>query len=83
MTGIERLLSIVDAYAAHEQIPLTTVSSRVFNDAKKLTALVSGGADIYSRRLEQAIVWFSKNWPEGAEWPEGVERPDPSLGEED
>lgn len=74
MSGIDSLLSIARRYAEIEGVPLTTVSSRALNDGKKLAAL-EGGADINVKRMERALVWFSVNWPAGAEWPEGVARP--------
>ena len=74
MSGIEQLLSVARGYAESEEIPLSTVSSRVFNDGKKLTALESG-ADLTVGRLERALTWFSENWPEKAEWPSDVPRP--------
>jgi len=74
MSGIDSLLSIARRYAEIEGVPLTTVSSRALNDGKKLTAL-EGGADINVKRMERALIWFSSNWPEGADWPAGAVRP--------
>jgi len=69
MSGIEQLLIIARRYAEIEKVPLSTVSSRVFNDGKKLRAL-EGGADISVGRFEQAVRWFSLNWPTGAPRPD-------------
>ncbi len=74
MSGIDSLLSVARRYGEAEGVPLTTVSSRALNDGKKLSAL-EGGADINVKRLERALVWFSSNWPSGAEWPADVARP--------
>lgn len=74
MSGIEQLLTVARTYGRLEEVPLSTVSSRAFNDGKKLAALESG-ADITVSRLEQALRWFSEKWPEGAEWPADVPRP--------
>lgn len=74
MSGIDSLLKVARRYAEIEGVPLTTVSSRALNDGKKLTAL-EGGADINVKRLERAFVWFSVNWPAGADWPDDVARP--------
>jgi hypothetical protein len=73
MSGIEQLLTVARRYAEIEQIPLSTVSSRAFNDGKKLGAL-EDGADLTVGRLERALVWFSEHWPDG-DWPAGVPRP--------
>lgn len=69
----ETLLIVARRYAEIENIPLSTVSSRALNDGKKLAAL-EGGADITVGRLEEALSWFSENWPAG-DWPDGVARP--------
>ncbi len=79
MTGIEQLLEVARVYAALEGVPLVTVSSRAFNDGKKLGAIVDG-ADINVRRLERTMQWFSDNWPDG-EWPVDVPRPARSAPE--
>lgn len=74
MTGIDQLLAIARKYAELERVELSTVSSRAFDDGKKLIALESG-ADIQVRRLERAMQWFSDNWPDSADWPTGIFRP--------
>ena len=73
MNAIEQLLKVARAYAEIERIGLSTVSSRVFNDGKRLEAIESG-KDMRVRILERAMQWFSDNWPEGT-WPSGVPRP--------
>ena len=74
MQQIAHLLSVTDAYKSALGIEDTTVSARVFNDSKKLTALRTG-ADITVGRYNGAMHWFSANWPEGAVWPASVARP--------
>lgn len=74
MPGIEQLLSVARRYGEVEDIPLSTVSSRVFNDGKKIRAL-EDGADITAGRLERALLWFSEHWPDDSEWPADVPRP--------
>lgn len=74
MIGTADLLVLARAYAAAENVGFTTISSRVFNDGKKLDAIASG-ADIYSGRLNRAFQWFSDNWPADLPWPEGLARP--------
>lgn len=75
MSAIDSLLDVAWRYAEAEGVPLTTVSSRALNDGKKLSALEEG-ADISVGRLERAMVWFSANWPAGAEWPAEIVRPE-------
>lgn len=74
MSGTEQLLTLARAYAVAEGVELSTVSSRVFNDGKKLAA-IAAGADIYSSRLERAFAWFSEHWPD-TPWPDEIPRPD-------
>ena len=73
MSGIDALLMVARRYGEIEGVPLSTVSSRVLNDGKKLRALEEG-ADINVGRLERALRWFSDNWPDG-DWPDEVPRP--------
>lgn len=74
MFQIAHLLTIVDEYRRVTRTEDRTVSSRVFADSKKLSALRTG-ADITTSRFNDAVVWFSKNWPEGAVWPDCIQRP--------
>jgi hypothetical protein len=76
MSGIEQLLRVARAYGKILDVPLSTVSSRAFNDGKKLAALEEG-ADITVGRLEDAMRWFSDRWPDG-DWPSEVPRPLPA-----
>ncbi|MGD9544976.1 hypothetical protein [Methylocystis sp.] len=68
------LLAVVDAYAGATGASDTTISSRVFADTKKLDAM-RHGASITLRRANDAIKWFSDNWPDGAVWPPQINRP--------
>lgn len=74
MININDLISVADAYICATDLPDSTVSHRVFSDSKKLKALRSG-ADLTTSRFNSALIWFSKNWPDGGEWPDGVSRP--------
>ncbi|MDH6265514.1 hypothetical protein M2360_000904 [Rhizobium sp. SG_E_25_P2] len=76
MLEISQLLTLADEYARLCVVEEKTVSSRVFDDGKKLRAL-RGGSDITVGRFNAAMQWFSDNWPEGADWPASVARPAP------
>jgi hypothetical protein len=70
MNTIENLLAVADAYKRASGVDFDrTVSHRVFKDSKKLTDLRSG-SDITLRRYNDAMRWFSENWPEGSDRPE-------------
>jgi hypothetical protein len=77
MVTAHDLLSLARLYADAENVPLTTVSSRVFDDSKKLSSLQEG-ADLTLRRCGSALQWFSDHWPIGLAWPSETERPAPS-----
>lgn len=74
MSAIDHLLTVSQEYARATGLEVKTVSWRLFDDNKKLDAII-GGSDIQVRRLEKAMQWLSENWPAGAVWPEGVPRP--------
>lgn len=74
MLEIRDLLDLADVYRAATKTEDRTVSSRVFSDGKKLSALRMG-ADITVSRFNDAVRWFSTNWPEQADWPQEVYRP--------
>lgn len=74
MIELQHLLIVADAYRKSLKIEERTVSSRVFGDGKKLAALRSG-SDITLSRFNDALRWFSANWPEKAQWPADVARP--------
>lgn len=77
MVSAQTILAIADAYASATDVPLVTVSSRVFSDSKKLAA-ISDGADLTLKRYTSALQWFSDHWPENTAWPEGIDRPERS-----
>lgn len=78
MNAIQQFLLVADRYGQAEGITDATISTRVFNDGKKLGLMRAGQAGIGVLRLEAAMVWMSKNWPAKARWPKGVRRPKPS-----
>ncbi|HEX5934219.1 MAG TPA: hypothetical protein VFY63_08635 [Pseudorhizobium sp.] len=77
MFDIADLLLISEAYGRASGVSEKTVSGRVFTDSKKLAAL-RAGADLTTGRFNDAIHWFSDNWPADAVWPDcGIARPEP------
>lgn len=73
----EQLLAVANSYAQSQGIPLSAVSSRVFDDGKRLPAIAEHGATITLKRAEMAFDWFSQNWPSDLNWPSSVQRPPP------
>lgn len=77
MVTARDILALAEPFAVATNVPLTTVSSRVFDDSKKLAA-IDAGADLTLTRFARAVEWFAANWPDNAVWPVGVERPSPA-----
>ncbi len=75
-----QLMIAADGYCALVGLSRSRVSTLIFGDGMRLEG-VAGGRDLNTRSFERAMVWFSSNWPEGAEWPEGVERPSQAAAE--
>lgn len=73
MDQVQQLLLLVDAFGRGKMAD-ATISTRLFNDGKRISILRNGG-DIGTRRLSTAIQWFSNNWPTDAEWPSEIEKP--------
>lgn len=81
MIEIAHLLRLADAYQSATALEDVTLSHRIFGDSKKLAAL-RAGADITVTRFNNALLWFSANWPNPVEWPADVVRPDSPVAAE-
>ncbi|MBB4952741.1 hypothetical protein H4S14_000783 [Agrobacterium vitis] len=75
MQTLTSLLTLVDAYCQASGLAEATVSSRLFNDGKRLGE-VRRGADIGVQRVERAVRWLHEHWPDGFPWPNGISTPD-------
>jgi hypothetical protein len=56
-------LRLVDAMSSSTGLSEATLSSRIFNDGKRIAA-IRGGATITVRRMSDAVEYLCKNWPE-------------------
>jgi hypothetical protein len=74
MSTTDSFLAVVEAYGRATKLAEATISTRVLRDGKRIKA-IRAGKDIGARRLEEAMLWLSENWPAGAEWPTGITRP--------
>jgi hypothetical protein len=74
MSAIDDLLTLSRVYMQAEGVSTTTLSHRMFNDGKKLTA-IEAGRDIQVTRYERAVQWLSDNWPKNSAWPADISRP--------
>lgn len=76
--SIESLKAVAMVYCEAAGVPPKTLSWRVFNDGKKLDAILADKADLMTANFERAMEWLSTNWPETAVWPDDVTRPAPA-----
>lgn len=70
----DQLLTVANAYSEATGVSLSTLSTKLFNGGGRLGAIASGG-DLNTRNFENAMRWFSDNWPVDLRWPAGVGRP--------
>lgn len=65
----DTLLQMADAFRAAAGIEReTTLSSRIFDDSKRLTNL-RGAGDITIGSFTRAMAYMAANWPEGQDLP--------------
>ncbi|WP_245515051.1 hypothetical protein [Jiella endophytica] len=76
MTLREQLIHVADRYCQAVGLSRARVSTIVLGRGSKLDDLARGG-DVTTRIFEQAVSWFSANWPDGTDWPNGIARPAP------
>ena len=73
------ILLLSERYQKSTGLIETTISSRIFNDGKKIAALRSG-SDLTTSRYNAALLWFDENWPGLDPWPSKVSRPSQDRG---
>jgi hypothetical protein len=66
---------LADAFCAKTGLAASTVSTQIFNDGKRIERLRSG-LGITVQSYNDALAWFSANWPNGLVWPHDVPRPE-------
>ena len=70
----KHLLTLIEVFADAKNLSPSRVTTLVMNSGavhKNLTE----GKDITVGRLEDAMQWFSSNWPADLDWPAHVPRP--------
>jgi hypothetical protein len=70
----DQLLTLCDAYCEAKKLSRSRASTLIFNGGHVIDRVANGG-DVTTGNFEKALVWFSRNWPEGAAWPTDVSRP--------
>ena len=77
----QHLVTLIDAFAAARGVSGSRVTTLAMGSGNVYRTLTEGG-NITLDRVENAIQWFSDNWPEGTDWPEGLSRPAPKRAGE-
>ncbi len=78
MVSFEQFLELVDFYCERTGLAESTVSTRLFNDGKRIKMLREGNRsrDVGIIKVEDAVRYLSENWPEGVPWPKRIPRPE-------
>lgn len=76
MNGREHLLNLADTFCEARNIQRATLSTRLFNDGKRLDA-IADGRDVLLGSYERALRYFATHWPENVSWPAGAPYPAP------
>lgn len=72
------LRAVFEAFAATAKNKPSTIWSKAVGDARFMDR-ISSGASFTIKTYDNAIKWFSDNWPEDVSWPSEVARPSPSI----
>jgi hypothetical protein len=74
----QHLIALAEKFEACTGTAAATIGRRALND-NKVFARLEAGDGFTIRTFDRLTVWFSENWPDGAEWPEALERPTPAA----
>lgn len=69
------LRRLADAFTAATGVPDSAIGSRAVNHSRFFQRLSDPDNSLTLKTYDRLALWFSENWPEGAEWPAGIERP--------
>jgi hypothetical protein len=72
----ESVRRVALAYAEGLGLALSTVSRHVANDGRWLEDFLAGRISPRLKTIDDTLLWFSTNWPEGVKWPRGEKRPE-------
>lgn len=69
------LLVLIAVYQSATGASDRSVSGSLFNRGTYLRDLRDGLCDANSATIENARIWLSLNWPDGAVWPASIDKP--------
>jgi hypothetical protein len=70
-----QLLTVARVFGEAKGLKDSTVGRFCAQDGSFFTR-IRDGRTFTVKKFDEVLLWFSANWPEGAEWPDGVARPD-------
>lgn len=76
----QTLITLAETLTAHEGGSEATISNKVSTNARLFKRLrAQKGCNVST--FNNAMNWFSENWPADLEWPADTPRPDPVASE--
>lgn len=76
MVTLSDLFLLFDEFRRAAGIPETTLSSRIYDESKKIALLRERGErNLSVERYNHTLRYLSSHWPAGAVWPEHIDRP--------
>lgn len=70
------LLRLADTFRKSRGLAESTVGRLAAKDRRFFAMIRQERASVTLRKLDEVVLWFSENWPAGADWPHGIERPE-------
>ena len=65
----ENVVSLASAYAAAQNVKISTVSRMCHSDPKFLEDFAKGAISVTLRKYDAIMEWFDTNWPANVEKP--------------
>jgi hypothetical protein len=78
---VANLKAVSSAFALASRLKASTIWARAVGDARFMDR-VESGAGFTVKTYDNALLWFSANWPDNAVWPATVARPFPAEAAE-
>ena len=71
---VSHLLTLSERFRSARELGETTLGRLCAADGRFFSR-IREGKTFTAKKYDEVVVWFSINWPDGAEWPETVNRP--------
>ena len=74
---IGNLVTLADLFCQSTGQTRASVAKALYGRGGQIDDLASGRRDLVTKSAEDALRWFSDNWPADLDWPPGIARPEP------